>query len=397
MQIEIQKIRIMKIQPQFLSYLVVFLTLASCTKTEVDRTNSSITPLPPPPTPPSTTRNMINAQLISAGNLSQARSDIAVASSGNKLVFAGGYISPGIYSSRVDIFDTTTNSWVTAELSQARRGIATAVLGKKIYFAGGNLGINRNMFSSRVDIYNTETNTWTTAELGYIGALLSGAAAGNKVVFASGVTAHIYDTSTNAWTTAPLSERPGEGNCCQEVVGGITATVIGNTIYFAGGLGDWEVHKAIDIYNATTNTWSTSSLSEYKGYAAGIAVGNTNYWGGGYTFPYGLSNLVEIRDVISGSSTFGSLFQPNAFFSAVLKNNKIVFFTSGVNMPMYWSPNPPVTDKFDIYDITDRSWSIGVLSKNIEGAATISMNNTTYVAGGYVNGNISNQVWKLEF
>jgi hypothetical protein len=54
-------------------------------------------------------------------------------------------------------------------------------------------------------------------------------------------------------------------------------------------------------------------------------------------------------------------------------------------------------DKFDIYDITTGTWSIGVLSKNIEGAGIISMNDTIYVAGGYVNGGISNQVWKLEF
>ncbi|MGE5106935.1 MAG: hypothetical protein ACM3H8_05295 [Sphingobacteriales bacterium] len=32
----------------------------------------------------------------------------------------------------------------------------------------------------------------------------------------------------------------------------------------------------------------------------------------------------------------------------------------------------------------------------IYGASIISVNNTIYVAGGYVNGILSNQVWKLE-
>ena len=360
-----------------------------CSK-KIPESNTVITPPPPPPPPSSNpVRTLINAQLIPAGNLSQTRSDITLASAGNKIFFAGGSMS-GIYSSRVDIFDITTNSWSTAELSQARKGIATAVLDKKIYFAGGNNVSDMNSFSSRVDIYNTETNVWSTVEFDNIGALMAGATAGDKVVFASGITAHIYNSSTNSWTTAPLSERPGEGNCCQNVVGGIAATVVDKTIYFAGGLGDWEVHKAIDIYNSASNTWSKSSLSEYKGAAAGISVGNTNYWAGGYTYygqSYGLSKQVEIRDMKSGSSTFESLFQANGFFTAVNKNDTIVFFTgSGAEK-----------NKFDIYDIKTKTWAIGVLPVNIEGAGIISINNTIYVAGGIINGTYSNKVWKLEF
>ncbi len=219
---------------------------------------------------------------------------------------------------------------------------------------------------------------------------MSGAAAGNKVVFASGVTAHIYNNSTNKWSTAPLSERPGEGNCCQSMVGGIAATVIGNTIYFAGGLGS-DVHKAIDIYNTEANTWSKSFLNEYKGAPAGIAVDNINYWAGGDTLGtgrgYGISSQVEIRDMVSGSVTFGNLFQGNAHFSAVQKKDTIVFFTG----------RGAIKNKFDIYAINSNNWSIGLLPENIEGAAIITVNNTIYVAGGKVNGILSNQLRKLEF
>lgn len=84
-------------------------------------------------------------------------------------------------------------------------------------------------------------------------------------------------------------------------------------------MGDWEIHNAIDIYNANTNTWSKSTLIEYKGHAAGIAVGNFTYWAGGHTYHSignGLSHLVEIRDATSGSITSGTLFEGNAYFSA---------------------------------------------------------------------------------
>ena len=126
---------------------------------------------------------------------------------------------------------------------------------------------------------------------------------------------------------------------------------------------------------------------------AGIAVGSKNYWAGGYdSGPF--TNQVEIRDMNSASSELTCLFQPNASyfqvdvsFSAVLKDNKIVFFTGSGS----------AKNKFDIYNITTNTWSIGVLPANIGGASIISTNNTIYVAGGSVNGVLSNQVWKLEF
>jgi hypothetical protein len=364
---------------RYLFTLIAIAVLFSCRKEK-----KTTVPLQMP-TPPPASRTIISAQLLPLGNLSQVRGDIAVASAGNKIVFAGGLIAPNLYSSRVDIFDITTNKWETIELSQARTAIATATLGKKIYFAGG--GSNGGL-SSRVDIYNTETNEWTTSELPSGNQHLAGAASGNKVVFAGGAEANILNTTTNTWSTAFLSEKAGEGNCCQNEVNGISATVIDSTIYFAGGLG-WDVHNTIDIYNSSNNTWSTSLLADYKGYAASVAVGNTNYWAGGYTFSsntYGLTDMVEIRANI-GESTLGTLFQKNGQFSAVQKNDSIIFFT-GLGAEK---------NKFDVYDISNKNWLIGKLPELIESAAIISVDNKVYIAGGKVNGSPSDQVWTLNF
>lgn len=358
---------------------------SSCTKETVDIAS----PVQPPPVitqPNSSPRTLLDAQLVTLGSMSQSRSNPSIVSEGNKIVIAGGELSQGMYSSRVDIYDISTNSWATSELSQARSNIAVVVLDKNIYFAGGRNGTSS--YSSRIDIYNTVSNTWSTTDIGMVEALLSGASAGNKVVFASGVTAHIFDASTNSWSTAPLSQRPGEGNCCQGRVDGIAATVINDQIYFAGGIGS-DLHKAIDIYNASTNTWSTSSLIEPKGGVAGIAVNGANFWAGGLTFGEGYrpSRQVEIRNMTSGFTMIEELFQPNAFFSAVQKNNRIVFFTgSGVEK-----------NKFDIFDTSTNTWLIGKLTENVEGAAIISVNNTIYVAGGKINGALSDKFRKLDF
>ena len=364
---------------KYLFILIAITVLFSCRKEK-----KTTVPLPVP-TPPPASRMIINAQLLSLGNLSQVRGDIAVGSAGNKIVYAGGLVAPNFYSSRVDIFDITTNRWEKAELSQARSAIATATLGKKIYFAGG---VDNGRLSSRVDIYNTETNERTTSELPSGNQHLAGAASGNKVVFAGGAEANILDITTNTWSTASLSEKAGEGNCCQNEVDGISASVIGSTIYFAGGLG-WDVHNTIDIYNSSNNTWSTSLLADYKGYAASVAVGNTNYWAGGYTFSsgtYGLTDMVEIR-ANNGGSTLGTLFQKNGQFSAVQKNDSIIFFT-GLGAEK---------NKFDVYDISNKNWLIGKLPQFIEGAAIISVDNKVYIAGGKVNGSPTDEVWKLNF
>jgi len=349
-------------------------------------------------------RPQVNAQLIPIGTLSHTDNGVAVASAGNKILFAGGSYGPMV-SSRVDILDITTNTWTTAELSKARGYMTTAVLGNKIFFAGG---FDQTGFgSSRVDIYDVSTNLWTTTELSRGRYLMAGAAAGNKVLFAGGfqwanvtndpypTIVDIYDVSTNTWSVQPLGNRPPDASL------GIAATVVGTKIYLAGAGNDWpgwdfgDISSTINIYDVSTNTWSISSLSEEKGFMAAIAVGNKTYWAGGKIWGQPsseyLTNQVEIRDMNTGTTSFACLFQPNAGFftnfDAVLKNNKIVFFTGA----------GAVINKFDIYDITTNTWSIGVLPVNIEGASIISVNNIIYVAGGTVNGVLSSQVYKLEF
>ena len=54
-------------------------------------------------------------------------------------------------------------------------------------------------------------------------------------------------------------------------------------------------------------------------------------------------------------------------------------------------------NKFDIYDISTKTWSIGVLPMSLDMASIFSLNNTIYIAGGYRNGQSSKEIWKLEF
>jgi len=343
-------------------------------------------------------RPIVSAQLIPFGKLSRNSVVPVIATAGNKILFTGGYPTGNFPAANtVDIYDIVTEIWSTAQLSQGRWEVGVAVLGNKIFFAGGQIPvlINDTWFipsesrSSTVDIYDASSNTWSIAQLSSPVAPV-GASANNKVVFAGGdywspsSEVNIYDATTNAWTTARLS-------FARRV---LAVSTIGNKIFFAGG--DYPndgLTSNIDIYNTTSNSWVVDYFSAPfdQGWApTGIAVGNKNYWAGGWYYSLSTyvnpTNHVEIRDETNNSVTFACLFEPNSGFSAVVKNNKIVFFTNG----------GLIKNKFDIYDITTDTWSIGVMSQEIFNASIISVNNTIYVAGGYVNGVLSNQVWILE-
>lgn len=344
-------------------------------------------------------RPLIQAQLTALGSISISRYGVATVATGNKILFAGGNTyygyTPTANVSRVDIYDVVTNTWSMAELSQPRSWITPVVLGNKVFFAGGFANTLSGV-SSRVDIYDLSSNTWSTTELSAGATFMSAGAAGNKVLFAGGFRENypsrrvdIYDVSTRAWTIDSLTNR------VREAVYGIGVTVIGSKIYFAGA-GQWawdfgENSSTVNIYDAVTGNWSLSSLSVERGLMASIAIGNKNYWAGGDGYPESEAptDLVEIKDMVTGISEFSCLFQANAMLSAVQRDNDIVFFTGD------WGGL--IQNKFDIYHLSSRTWSVGVLPFNVEGSSIVAINNKVYVWGGKINGSYSNQLWKLDF
>ena len=53
--------------------------------------------------------------------------------------------------------------------------------------------------------------------------------------------------------------------------------------------------------------------------------------------------------------------------------------------------------QFDIYDIATQKWYVGEALIEVLSTSIISVNNTIYLAGGRINGALTDQVWRLEF
>jgi hypothetical protein len=349
-------------------------------------------------------RSIVNVSLAQVGSLSTGRIGMVSAVAGSKIAFAGG-MTEGSYSSRVDLYDTITKVWTTAELTKPeRQGMAVAAVGNKILFAGG--GDNDwGETTSRVDIYDVSHNSWSIAELSKGREYLAAATVGNKVFFAGGTSwetsssgystwvtsdaIDIYDNITNTWTTAALSESRSN----------LTATTAGSKIYFAGGFAGPlinNVSPVIDVFDANTNSWSASYLQQAKASHASVAMGDKIFWGAGIfnyfdptIYP---SNSVEIRDLNTGVSSHVCII-PKINPNAVATKGRIVFFPGNFENGMYSG------NEFDIYDPTTDQWSIGRINKEIYDATVISVNNAIYIAGGRnkANGPYFTEVWKLAF
>lgn len=369
-------------------------------------------------------RQLVCAELVPSGGAISFTGNVKATAVGNKIVFAGAYARytyPVPLYTQVEILDVVTQTWSVHQLSGPRAYGASAVLGPTIYLAAAD---NSGSASFPVDAYNTASGAWSTINLPHKPGrhqVRAAAAAGNKVLFVSGAEnlavapffnytiVDLYDVVTGQWRTDTLHQRSETWAVTTIPDDGMAATVIGSKVYIAGNASDWNswmfgtVSADIDIYDATTDTWTTDALRDPRGFMAAIAVGNKNYWAGGIKSWWNsgaseieqtCTDVVEIRDMTTGAATYGCLSRKRAFLSAVQKDQMIIFFT-GQGCSASGVSNLGA-NTFDIYDITTNTWSIGVLPSVIYGNI-VSVNNTIYVAGAIINGSASYEVWKLDF
>jgi hypothetical protein len=210
--------------------------------------------------------------------------------------------------------------------------------------------------------------------------------AGNKIFFAGGYNlgpsarVDIYDISTNTWSTAQLCIGRYE----------IASVANGNKIFFAAGEygdGTWPV-DSVDIYDLSTNTWSVSKLSCAGHSVAAAAVGNKVFFGGGdqgFNVTPGLSRAqqVDIYDITTASWSTALLSQPRELgIAAVAVNNKI-YFAGG---SAFANGNYFATDRIDIYDNASGIWSTATLQEGKTFHSCIQYGNKIYWAGGRTGG-----------
>lgn len=236
-----------------------------------------------------------------------------------------------------------------------------------------------NRPSSTIDVYDLTADAWSTLELPMPGSYSSIAGKGG-IYFAGGTDIYIYNPSSNTWSSKSLSQPRYQ----------ITATNQQGSLFFAGGsslINGGIPYSSIDYFDSKSNSWGQDELSKPKYGMAGIGMRGQNVWAGG-KIDTGMTNEVEI---VGTDTRFGCLFQSNSFsqYSVAKSGNNYVFFV--------WDGTSK--NKFDIYDALNDTWKIGLLDQTISPSFVVSANNTIYVVGtDNPNDNgFYSQVWKLQF
>ena len=343
----------------------------------------------------------------SASSLPTAGGGMGAISVGSDIILSGAsyYSSTGwVNSNAMEVYNTSTDKWSTTTLpGTATAGGAWAAVGNDLIIAGGaSYSSGTWTPSAAVNIYNVSTGQWSivpalsqarwgmaAATVGDL-AIFAGGATKSNGIWATSAAVDIYNMATNQWTTAELSV-PRYG---------LAATTVGDLAIFAGGADSTyygaasNASDAVDIYNASTGQWSTTSLSEARGYVAATTVGGDAIFAGGETHmndvvingnylpgtgSYAASDVVDIYNSNTNEWTTAGLPQAREGMSATSSGN-LAFFAGGDTQSTTAVGN--YSDMVNIFNVNTDQWSVAELSQSRFGIASAAVGDLVMFAGG---------------
>ena len=165
----------------------------------------------------------------------------------------------------------------------------------------------------------------------------------------------IYDASTNTWSTAKLSLGRAD----------MIAINVGSKAIFVGNHWD-NVDDVVDIYDASANTWSTASLSQARNHISVVTAGNKVFFAGGRVHEFD-SNVIDIYDASSNTWSKATLSQARFSISSVSVGSKVIFAGGDIHAEQ-GKIGVRGSTVIDIYDVSSDVWSQASLSKDNNGA-----------------------------
>ena len=264
---------------------------------------------------------------------------------------AAGVIGTNLYvvgqeSATTYVYNLTAGTWSTAApRPDVGDHHAAEVVNGKLYLIGGL----DNGSPGQVQIYNPATNSWSLgAPMPYSGGSVSTALINGKIYAAGGIInsttttnqAAVYDPVANTWTS--IASMPMGVNHA-------AASTDGSKLYIFGGRTGGNVlstgFNEVEIYNPSTNTWTSSTtagstlapLPQARGGMGKAVFFNGEFYvlGGETsdpTVPNGVYNRVDIYNPVTNTWRLGTPM-PNARHGIfpVLYNGEIYIAGGGVH------------------------------------------------------------------
>jgi predicted Ser/Thr protein kinase len=216
--------------------------------------------------------------------------------------------------------------------------------------------------------------THTITTLSEARSLLAATSSGDLVIFGGGINGtetsdrvDIFNVTSGSWKTATLSIP------CSVT----TATSSGNLIFFGGDRNKRLGYcNRVDIYNISNATWRTATLSQPRLNFVVTSVRNLVLFAGGFVYPTGPSNVIDIYNVTNDTWTNATLSVGRYFFPATSVDNRYVLLAGG------WVYGSKVTNVVDIFDSLHGKWLTATLSKARGDLSATSLGNLAFLGGG---------------
>ena len=135
---------------------------------------------------------------------------------------------------------------------------------------------------------------------------------------------------------------------------------------------------------------------------AAAAIGNKVFFAGGLIKSGNgnsqISDRIDIYDLSNNTWSVATLSQPRCNLSAITSGNKIYFAGGNKDMASFWDFTSP-SNRVDIYDNTTASWSVSSMHEPRAWFSGIAINDKIYWAGSgdniFLGGNLSRgvEIW----
>ena len=339
--------------------------------------------------------------------LSEGKVGMGTAALGDKIIFfSGSRLIGGTTRELVaeaELFNVHTGEKQILPINSASARIAASgvSVGSKFIFAGGDNG----WATDKVDIYDTLTQLWSTAQLSLDRYFISAVSLNGKALFAGGSSktedrpvsnVDIYAYATDSWSVINLPQY--ENTPYRRNIGGIA---YGNNAYFAGGVqGVYEDDncKYVSVFNAQTNTWLSSiSLSNKKtDICTGVYSGKIYFAGGtvlyhdeAFNYTGYPSDTMNVYDTLTGSMDAVKIPKLLYTYASQFPNKRPWVRSVQAGCKMFLIPElapfggvDGVADTIAIYDMARNVWTFEALPNPRTTITPIACLNKVYFAGG---------------
>ncbi len=257
-------------------------------------------------------------------------------------------------------------------LSQASGRISIVTVAGKSVFASGNTITEK----SGSDVYSQDAQSWIAApSIPNTDGPLAAVAVNDLALFASpSGDVNIFNPSTNSWSTTLLSESRDF----------VAAIGLGNKAFFFEGSGGGNPDNRVDVYNSTDSSWSVAHLSSPRSSMGAAAVDGKAIFAGGTRYRFNprtntssnvVTAAVDIFDAKTARWSTARLSQARTAITVATVGTKAIF--AGGELGSGY-----LSSVIDIYDAATGRWTVARLSERRTRMSSTVVGTKVFFAGG---------------